>query len=85
MGAASGLDGTYNILNVPPGSYDVKATYVGYQEITVKALQVVSGLTAEANFAMSSTAVEISPIEIIAERPLIEKSATNAVRIMSSE
>jgi outer membrane receptor protein involved in Fe transport len=85
MGAASGLDGSYNILNLSPGTYDVKATYVGYQEITVKGLQVVSGLTAEVNFAMSSTAIEISPIEIIAQRPLIEKSATNAIRIMSSE
>ncbi len=85
MGSATGIDGRYTILNVPPGSYDVKATYVGYQDVTVKGVQVVSGLTAEVNFEMPTSAVEISPVEIIAQRPLIEKSATNAIRIMTSE
>lgn len=85
MGAATGIDGRYTILNVAPGVYDVKATYVGYQDVTIRGVQVVSGLTAEMNFEMPTSAVEISPVEIVAQRPLIEKSATNAIRIMTSE
>jgi TonB-dependent receptor len=40
MGAAAGVDGKYVIVNVPPGSYTLRATYIGYtpkdQEIHVE-------------------------------------------------
>jgi hypothetical protein len=32
FGAASDFDGEFVILNVPPGVYTVKATFIGYQE-----------------------------------------------------
>ena len=81
MGAATGIDGRYVILNAPPGNYSVKTTYVGYQDVTVTNVDVTSGLTKELNFELSSTAVEVAPVTIIGERPLVEKSSTNAIRI----
>ncbi len=34
IGAASDIDGYYFITNVPPGTYDVTAKYIGYEEVT---------------------------------------------------
>lgn len=85
LGAATDLEGRFVILNIAPGVYDVKTTYIGYQEVTVRGIRVNAGLTQEANFALSSTAIEVNPVEIVAQRPLIEKSATNAVRVISSD
>ena len=36
MGAATGLDGTFFILNVPPGEYDLTATMIGYQQVMMR-------------------------------------------------
>lgn len=85
LGAATNLEGQYVILNIPPGLYDVKVTYVGYQEVLVNNVRVTSGLTQDLNFELTPSAIEVKPIVIIAERPLIEKSATNAIRISKSE
>jgi len=85
FGAVTDVEGRYVILSVATGAYDVKATYVGYQERTIANLRVSSDLTTEANFQMRPVAVEVSPVVIVAERPLINKNATNAVRISTGE
>ncbi|HEY4612171.1 MAG TPA: TonB-dependent receptor [Bacteroidota bacterium] len=84
-GAATDIEGRFVILNVPPGAYDLRASSVGYQEQTITGLRVSADLTTEANFQLRATAVELSPVIIVAERPLVNKSATNAVRISTGE
>jgi hypothetical protein len=83
-GAATDVDGRYDILNIPPGEYSVRATFVGYQEVTVTNIRITQGLTRDLNFQLAATAVEVEPVTIIGERPLIEKSATNVTRILTS-
>ncbi len=84
LGAATDANGNYVILNVPAGTYTVVASYVGYQTVTVSGVQVVAGLTRELNFELPSTAIELKAVEVVAERPLIEKSATNAIRVVTA-
>ena len=81
FGAASDFEGRYVILNLPPGVYDVRATYVGYQEVVIRQVEVTAGLTQYANFDLQSSAVQLPALQVTAERPLIEKSATNVTRI----
>lgn len=85
IGAVSDVDGNYVIVNVPTGTHAIKAAYVGYQTVTVQNVIVNTNLTTEINFTLSSEALELKPIEIIAERPLVNKNATNAVRITTGE
>ncbi len=85
FGAATDLNGNYVILNVPVGTYTLRCSYVGYTNVTIHNIGVSAGLTTERNFQPPSTAVQIQPVEVTAERPLINKSATNAVRITRSE
>lgn len=85
LGTTSDADGRYTILRVPPGRYDVKATYIGYQDVTVTNVEIISDLTATMDFDLATTAIEVQPVTIVAERPLIEKSATNAIRVFKAE
>ena len=36
LGAATDLNGFYNIINIPVGTYNVRYTYVGYQTVIIK-------------------------------------------------
>ncbi|MFQ6007854.1 MAG: carboxypeptidase-like regulatory domain-containing protein [bacterium] len=85
MGAASDINGEYIILNVPVGTYSVRASFIGYRDVTMENIRVNSDLTTEVNFEMPSEALEVSEISIVAERPLVQKNATNAVRIQGYE
>lgn len=51
-GAVSGDDGTFKIANVPPGVYVLKATYIGYEEKRVQAVQVRAGEETRVDFPM---------------------------------
>ncbi|MFZ0456547.1 MAG: TonB-dependent receptor [Ignavibacteriaceae bacterium] len=85
LGAATDVNGSFIISQVPPGNYSVKASYIGYQDVTVEQIRVVTGLSAEVNFRLPSSTIATGEVVIVSQRPLIEKSATNAVRIVSAE
>ncbi len=51
LGAATASDGSYTITSVPAGSYTLKASYIGFEEMTA-AVTVVAGETATMNFNM---------------------------------
>ncbi len=85
LGAATDVEGSYLILNVPVGTYKVKASYVGYRPVSIANIRVNLDLTSEVNFQLSTEEVQLGTVEIVAQRPLINKNSTNAVRFTSSE
>ena len=85
FGAASDVNGDYVIRQVQPGNYSIRASYIGYQDVTVSNVRVVAGLTASEDFQLSSSKITTGEVVIVSKRPLIEKSSTNAMRIVGSE
>jgi hypothetical protein len=85
LGAATDVNGEYVILSVLPGTYTMKVTYIGYSPVTVSNLTVNSGMTTTADVKLASSAVQVQGIEIVAERPLIQRNTTNTVRMTSQE
>lgn len=85
LGAASDVNGEYLITSISAGEYSVKASYIGYQDATVNKLLVNSGLTTRFNFELQSTGFSTSEVVIVAQRPLIEKTSTNAKRIIGPD
>ncbi len=85
FGSSAGLDGQYVILNVPPGVYEVRASFVGYKDILKSNVRVTPGLTTRLNFELEATTIEGEVIEVVVERPIVNLTATNAVRNMDRE
>ncbi len=85
MGAATDIRGEFSIYQVPPGTYSIKCSYIGYQNVTIENIHVITGLTQTVDFKMPSSTIATKEVVIVSDRPLIQKSATNAVRIVSSE
>lgn len=85
LGASTDVDGNYVILNVPAGTYTLNARYVGYHAPSVANVRVDVDLTTERNFEMIPQGVELPAVQIIAERPLVNKSMTNAAHILGTE
>ena len=85
LGAATDVSGEFLITQVPPGQYNVRASYIGYQDVLVRGINIVAGLTQTENFKLLPSAIATKEIVVISQRPLIQKSATNAIRIVNSE
>ena len=56
QGTAAGEDGSYTIENIDPGTYTVRVTFVGYQQIDEE-ISFSAGQTVTRNFTMQETAV----------------------------
>lgn len=85
MGAATSLDGTYFIINVPVGEYTVKASIIGYKVMTVENVKVSAGLTTVLNFQLEPTVLELEEVVVTAKRPIVQKDVTSTVRLIEGE
>jgi outer membrane receptor protein involved in Fe transport len=79
MGAATSVDGSYAILNVPPGTYNLKLSMIGYEKVTVEGLRVEIDLTTNENAQLRSTALVTGEIVVTATRPIVAKDVSNSV------
>ena len=85
LGATADEKGRFFILNVPAGTYTLKATYIGYADYTVEDVRVSADLTTNIAVELTSSDIQVEEVVIRAERPIIDKNATNAVRIVDAE
>ena len=86
MGASTGVDGYYYIINVPPGRYNLKAMMIGYTPVIQQQVLVQVDHTVEINFSMSPTTIELGKeVTIVAERPIVQKDVTSGRSIVTSE
>ena len=68
MGAATGLDGNYTIMNIPPGIYTLRFTMMGYKNSLVSNVRVSIDLTTTINANMSQTVLEADEtVTVVAE------------------
>ena len=66
LGASTDVDGKYAIRDVPPGSYTLRATYVGYTEKEM-AVQVSEGQTLKQDFKLVAVGVEGEEVVVTAQ------------------
>ncbi|KAF0131640.1 MAG: TonB-dependent receptor [Bacteroidetes bacterium] len=85
-GATSDFDGNYVINPIPPGKYDLKATFVGFNPVTVKGITIPSNQITFYDIVMVSTSIDLQTVEVIEYRvPLISKDQTTSGASVTSE
>ncbi len=86
MGAATNVSGYYVILNIPPGTYTLVASAVGYTRTAIKDVQVSIDLTSTVDIKLNPTVVEVGEeVVVTAERQLIRKDLTAKTAVVSTE
>ncbi len=85
-GAATDVDGNYNILNIQPGTYTVKASAIGYNSMIVENVKIQIDLTTRIDFSLSPTSVELGQeVVVIASKPLVQKDLTSSTAIINAQ
>ena len=76
-GATSDFDGNFTIKPIQPGTYDLKATYIGYKTVLVKGMVISSDQINFFDIEMESSAQQIEEF-VVSEYaiPLINKDET---------
>lgn len=66
--ATAGEDGSYRIVNLAPGTYDVSVTRLGYTARRVSGVRVASGETAQIDVRMVEFVTQLNPAVVTASR-----------------
>ena len=85
MGAAASLEGDYFIINVPPGSYDVRAQFMGYDVTTVTNVTVNVNRTTNVDFRLNPAVIEGQEVVVEASKVVQKKDQTSSIRNVGSE
>ncbi len=85
MGAATDAEGYYAILNVPPKTYIVKASMIGFSEQRMTNVLVRTDLTTTVNFSLTTEILTSEEIVVVAERPVIIKDLAGSHQTISGK
>jgi len=86
LGASSDIEGYYSILNVPPGMYKVKCTYIGYKTKVVSDVRVSIDKSTEVQFSLGISVIEGEEVVIVAHKSKMlepDRTATKQVYFTS--
>ncbi|MCD6502016.1 TonB-dependent receptor, partial [bacterium] len=83
-GAATDFDGNYFILNIRPGIYKVKASYMGYISVTQTSVVVSSDRTAKVDFELEQSVIKSEEIVITSKRKQVELDVTSSTSTTTS-
>ncbi len=85
IGAAADANGHYFILNIPPGTYDVRISSIGYQTKVIQDVLVSANQTTSINVTLDDQVIEIDEVTVIADRPLVDTRQTSSVAILGRD
>ncbi|MBI9060179.1 MAG: TonB-dependent receptor [Labilibaculum sp.] len=84
LGAATDIDGFYIILNIPPGKYKLKVSYIGFASILAD-VNINVDLTTTQNFNLVDQTVGLDLITVTAETPAVTMDRTNSSAKINAE
>ena len=85
-GTSSDFDGNYDINPIPPGTYDLKASCIGYNPFVLKNIVIPANKITFYDIKMASGAIKIDEVVVIDyEIPLISKDNTSTGASITSE
>jgi hypothetical protein len=85
MGSSTDEDGFYFINNIPPGTFSVTVSYVGYDKMTKSNVSVMVDRTTDLEFSLNPAPIEGDAITVVAQRPAIEQDVTGSQQIMDAD
>ena len=85
VGAVADVNGNYIILNVPVGTYSVSVMMMGYQKQTVSDVIVQMDRSMWLNFKLPVESQIGDEVNVVAERPLVDKASTTKKVTVDSE
>lgn len=83
LGAATDEDGSFYILQVPPMTYDIKISYMGYTSLVVKSVRVDVDQTTKLNVTLSPETIVGQEVIVIADKKIIQHDVTSTKKTTS--
>jgi outer membrane receptor protein involved in Fe transport len=85
LGAAADVNGQFTILYVPPGTYRVQISFVGYESTIVNNVRVYIDQTARLDVALAQQTINAGEVIVVAERNTVKPDVATSVVAVSGD
>ena len=82
FGAATNLDGNFMILNIPPGDYSVKVSYIGYENKIITDVQIIVDQTTLLPIELGAKSIVVEDVVVVAPKPMVQKDVTSSISVI---
>ncbi len=85
-GAVTDMNGNYEIKNLKPGDYNIKAVFIGYKEIIYNGVKVTPDATVTLNLALTELTAEIGAVEVLGQKTIVDlESGKSSTKVTSED
>lgn len=84
QGASTDAEGQYTISGIEPGTYDLRATFVGYQEQVRQDVTVSAGETTQVDFTLSPQSEQLDEVVVVGYGTQREADVTSSISSVDS-
>jgi outer membrane receptor for ferrienterochelin and colicin len=81
-GAATNVDGNFVILNIPPGNYSVKVSYIGYQTSLFNEVQIIVDQTTQLAAVLTPESIQVGEVVVVASTPMVQRDVTSSISVI---
>jgi len=85
FGAATNIKGEYVILNIPPGRYNVKFSFIGYETTLMQDVSITVDQTTIHQIRLNPQSIMVGEVIVTARTPLIQKDVTSSISVITRE
>ena len=85
FGAATNVNGEYVILNISPGRYNVKFSFIGYETTIMQDVSITVDQTTILQITLNSQTIQVDEVIVTARTPLIQKDVTSSISVITRE
>lgn len=85
FGAATNVEGKYVILNISPGKYSIKFSFIGYETLVMQGVTIVVDQTTLLQVELRPQTIEVDEVIVVAKTPLIQKDVTSSISVITRE
>ncbi len=85
LGASTDISGQYTILEVPPGTYKLRISMIGYTQVLVEDVIVNIDQTARVDVSLQPQAVQAGEVVVTAEHRLIKPDVATSITTVTAQ
>lgn len=85
LGVAADQNGDFALIRIPPGTYSVRFSSIGFQTKVVEGVLITSNNTTTLDIELGEEIIEGEEILVTAERPIIDISQTSSTATLTKE
>ncbi len=85
IGAATDVEGYYNIINIRAGIYIIKFRFIGYQTNIISNIHISPDQTTQLDAILKPEIIEGEEVLVVAKRPLVEYNQTSSVTSINKD